>query len=739
MTMKKTAFVCLCSTLLLASAWPATAQEAPPATAQQPAPTTASGPGSQDTAGAQPEPEEPQRGQAREFIFVEGSLPYVPTSNTIATKLPLSLQLTPFHVGIVTQALLEEQYNVTLSGALMNISNVNIQPGNGVHDFFIIRGFDSLSSALVMTDGAPEPETTLYELYNVESVEVLKGPSGFLYGSNPLAGTVNLVRKQPVPTTLASAGVRFGRFNWVEAAADFNYGNADGDFFFRVNSLFRDSGGYRDRVEGRTFAINPAATWEISDSTSLNVNFEYVSANNFPDSGLPLAFGEVVAVDRRTNYQSALDSSDQNIYRLQADYQNQVSDSLAVRNKFYYRGLDWLSNGTLFNGVVPVFNEFFLPTGEFVVSRVLILLDDRQSWIGNQLEAVVHGNTGSVSHNLLLGFELARQADEFTLDVGFLPDVPLFDPGTPTPGPPFLLPQFGQAGDSRAIIAAPYAIDQITFNDHFQVLAGVRLDTIDFTDERRGVSRRDTKASPMLGVVFVADENSTIYANYTRSFAPPAPRVQTGEVLPEEGEQIEAGFKREFLDRHGRATFAVYQLERLNIGIPDANGVTQQVGSQRSRGFETELFLETSAGLRFVGSYAHNSAELTDFSEQIIVGFDPVFFVPIFGTVDRSGNRPAFAPENIFNAWISQSIARRFVVGGGARYVSDQFIAEDNEFVIGGVLTFDAMASYSFRDLLLELNIRNLTNREYNRRGFGDTSVTPADPTTVYFGATYRR
>jgi glycerophosphoryl diester phosphodiesterase len=74
--------------------------------------------------------------------------------------------------------------------------------------------------------------------------------------------------------------------------------------------------------------------------------------------------------------------------------------------------------------------------------------------------------------------------------------------------------------------------------------------------------------------------------------------------------------------------------------------------------------------------------------------------VPIFGTIDRSGNRPAFAPENIFNAWISQSIARGFVVGGGARYVSDQFIAEDNEFAIDGVLTFDAMAT---ADGLLEI------------------------------------
>ena len=126
---------------------------------------------------------------------------------------------------------------------------------------------------------------------------------------------------------------------------------------------------------------------------------------------------------------------------------------------------------------------------------------------------------------------------------------------------------FSQAGDSRAIVAAPYVIDQITFNDRFQVLAGVRVDTIDFSDKTKSVSRRDTKLSPMLGVVFAADDNSSIYANYTRSFAPPAPRVQTGQVLPEEGKQIEAGFKYEFFDQHARATFAVYHLELSLIHI----------------------------------------------------------------------------------------------------------------------------------------------------------------------------
>ncbi len=690
------------------------------------------------SAPQQQSPEPAKRGQAREFILVEGDLPFVPSSNSIAANLPLALLLTPFNVGTVTEALIEEQYDVTIAGALTNISNVNIQSGNGVNDFFLIRGFDSLSSTLIMTDGASEPETTFYELYNVDKVEVLKGPGGFLYGSSPLAGTVNLVRKQPVPNTLGSARVNLGRFNWIEAAGDFNYGKADGDLFFRVNTVFRDTEGYRDRIEGRTFAINPATTWRIDDSATLNFNFEYVSADYFPDSGIPLAFGEVPPVPRTTNYQSAIDDSKQDVYRFQSDYQNELSDALTIRNKFYYRGLDWNSAGTLFNGVIPEFDPFFQPTGNLLVSRSLIVLDDRQDWVGNQLDAVVNGYTGSIGHTLLVGFELARLADAFTLDVGLLPDVPLDDPGAPTLGPPVLLPQFGQAGDSRSVVVAPYAIDQIALHDRFQVLAGVRVDFIDFKDTLNDVSSTDTKASPMLGAVFVATDSSSIYANYSSSFAPPAPRVQTGDVKPEEGKQFEGGFKQEFLDRRARATFAVYQLERTNIGIPDSNGLTQQVGSQRSRGFEAELIAEASQGLRFSGSYAYNDAVLTEFSERVIVGVDESFN-PIFATVDRSGNRPAFAPRHIFNAWVSQDIARALVVGGGARYVSEQFIAEDNGFVIDGVFTVDAMASYTFRDLLIELNIKNLTNREYDRRGFGDNSITPADPITVYFGVTYRR
>ena len=138
----------------------------------------------------------PAAAQAEEITVVE-TLPYVPATSSIVTKLPLALELVPANVGLVGDRLIADQGALTLGDALANVSGVGVEAGAGVFDFFVLRGFDSLSSGLVLTDGAPEPEVTFYPLYNAERVEVFKGPAGFLYGSNPLAGAVNVVRRQP--------------------------------------------------------------------------------------------------------------------------------------------------------------------------------------------------------------------------------------------------------------------------------------------------------------------------------------------------------------------------------------------------------------------------------------------------------------------------------------------------------------------------------------------------------------
>ena len=129
-----------------------------------------------------------EQGEIPEFseeIFVQGSAGTAARASSIAAKVDVPLQQTPASVGVVTRALSREQNNGVLGDALRNVSGVNIQTQSGIFDYFVVRGFDSLSSGLVMTDGIAEPEATYYQLYNVERVEVLKGPGDH----RPVVGT----------------------------------------------------------------------------------------------------------------------------------------------------------------------------------------------------------------------------------------------------------------------------------------------------------------------------------------------------------------------------------------------------------------------------------------------------------------------------------------------------------------------------------------------------------------------
>ncbi len=302
------------------------------------------------------------------------------------------------------------------------------------------------------------------------------------------------------------------------------------------------------------------------------------------------------------------------------------------------------------------------------------------------------------------------------------------DPGTP----PFPLPDQSFAGDSRAIVAAPYVVDQIQFGTKLNVLLGGRFDGIDFSDDVTGFERDDSEFSPMAGVLVAATPDLSLYANYSRAFAPPSARV-VGELEPERGTQYEGGVKKRFSAWKTETVFAVYQLERDNIPIPDDNGFTQQSGDQRSRGFEIDVAAEPSPTFRTFFSYAFNDGELTSFAERVQVSLFP----PAVATIDRSGNKPAFAPEHVLNLWVSKDVTDRFGVGGGARYVSSQFIAEDNVFELDSVFTLDATAFYRFGDLRLRVNLKNITDREYYMRGFGSGSVIPAPPFTAYVGFDY--
>lgn len=679
-----------------------------------------------------------------DVLFVEDSLPYVPDSNTIVTKLPLPLQKTPASVGVVSQPLFEEQGAIVLGDALRNISGMNVQTQNGVADYFLVRGFDSVANGMVMTDGTTEPEISFYQLYNVERVEVLKGPGGFLYGAYPIAATVNMVRKQPAPEQFLDVEATAGSFGTLGGSLDWNTGG-DGPFGFRFNGLWQESDGYRDDKPSEVMGVNPAFSWRTGDRGVLNVNFEYLDTSFSPDAGLPLVtvFGppppgspfpipgppvgmEEADVPRTQSYQSPFDRSEQETQRAQVDYEMEISERLSLRNKTFYRRLDWLSDGTILNGVFPGFG--FFPDQ---VIRTLVLLDDTQENIGNQLEMVYTAKTGSVGHRLLAGVEIGQYDDRFTLDFALLPTIALDNPVETAQEPLQRIPN--QAADASSQVVAPYVIDQISFSDRFQVIAGARYDDIGYEDEISRTSRDFSKVSPILGLVYSPTASLSLYANAGEAFAPPSSRV-VGERKPEESRQVEVGAKGELWGGRMQTTLAVYELERENVAIPDLTGFIQQTGTQRARGVELEVATEPVRGLHTLFSYAYTDSELTRFSEIVITGPNPTDF-QVF---DRSGNTSAFAPEHIANLWMSRTFGGGFGVAGGGRYLSKQFIDEANSFEIDDTLTFDAALFLDRGDWRFSLNARNLTDEEVWTRGFGSNSVLPAPGFTLQGGIQYR-
>ncbi len=641
-------------------------------------------------------------------------------TDTTVLKLPMPLQTTPASVSLIPATLMTEQNTVVLGDALKNAPGVNVAPGFGTFDFFTIRGFDSLSSGLVMTDGASEPESTFYPTYNLKRVEVVRGPAAFLYGANSLAGAVNLVRKQPTSGRYADVTLGYGSFGSLEGALDGNFMSKDGHLAVRINGLYQQADGYRDGLDGGFQACNPTVTWKPNDDTRLTLNAEYVRADFSPDSGIPVLGADLASVDRTQSYQSPLDESIQDLYRYRLDFERKVNDRLTVRNKTYYTDLKWDSSGTLINGAFPS------PIG-FLVARTLVLLDDRQQYFGNQAEAAYTFSTGRVSHTLLGGFEVSRQTDDFTQDVAFLPLITLENPVDTTTAPVSTVPQLGQGGDSRSLVLAPYVADRIVFSPRFQATIGGRLDVLDYDDPLNSTSREATKLSPLAGLVYSPTPSVSVYASGGSAFGAPSTQVY-GPREPETSRQFEVGTKVSFLGGKARAGIAAYDLKRENIAIPDSSGLLRQNGDQKSRGVEMDLSADLPQNFSATLAYAWNDAELTRFSESLQIALDP----PAFAVVDRSGNTPAFAPRHLLNLWATKSIGRGLRLGLGARYVSEQFIAENNEFRIDGYFLLDAMASYTRGRITATLNLKNLTDREYETRGFGGYSAIPGNPLAAY-------
>ena len=701
---------------------------APPEVVTEPTPDTDVTPA--DTApeptgtGASQEGDVPEEGipegEGLRFVVTgqrEAESEYLVPNASTATRTDTRLLDVPQSIQVIPEAILDDQQVTSLDEALRNVSGVAAYSSEGAGFRFSLRGFQG---ARILRDGFSLSDSgtlsnsgilTFPELANVEQIEVLKGPASILYGEIQPGGVINLVTKQPTLDPFYEATLQVGNRGFIRPQLDFSDRlTADGSVRYRLNALVQREDSFRDFDQAieRDF-IAPVVTWDISDRTTLALDFEYFRDERPIDSGL-LAFGDgVVDVPRDRIVGEPDDVAERDFYSIGYRLEHEFSDNWRLRNAFRYSHQDY--NSTAF---VPVF--FDEASGN--VTRFDSTTRWDQEYFGLQTDIVGRFETGSIAHTVLFGVDLSwnRSDIESRVNIAAPSILNIFDPvyGT-SPRQSFAeLPNPARVQVVNTSRLGVFLQDQIDLAENLKFLAGIRYDTVSqdvdndvsgFDPTGREVDQTVDAFTPRLGLVYQPIPELALYANYSQSFTPSSATDIAGDLLePEEGEGFEIGLKTELFDQRLIATLAYFDITKQNVATldPDAPAFVNAAiatGEERSQGIELDVIAEILPGWNLIANYAYTDARVTEDNS-----------IP-------TGNGLTGIPEHSASLWTTYTLQQGnwagLGFGLGFNYVGDRPGDLDNSFELDDYLITNAAIFYERDRLQLALNFKNIFDVNY--------------------------
>ncbi|NJK51695.1 MAG: TonB-dependent siderophore receptor [Leptolyngbyaceae cyanobacterium SU_3_3] len=648
----------------------------------------------------------------------------VPNAST-ATKTDTPLRDIPASIQVVPRQVLEDRNVTRLNEALETVSGVSgpfvrsgITSGGRV-----IRGFEQIGNFRNGFSQGNEFDG-LDPIGTIERVEVLKGPASVLFGAIETGGIVNTVTRQPLSEPYYRLEFQAGNRNFYQPIIDFSGPlTTDKKVLYRLIAGYETQDGFKEFTGSEQYSIAPSITINFSKQTSLKLYYEFNRATL--DAGA--FFSDVIRPDGsfitpRNLFTSYLntDNASFETQRVGYTFNHSFSDNWQIRNSLAIELSRYRLNGTFFDGIR---DERFLTFSNGFSQNSLIRLDN---YFG-QIDLLGRFNTGSISHQVLVGFDVNDfnvNDDTSFLDVSGLPDLDIFNPNYDVPGTPILrFNNFNRASRSYGL----YLQDQIAFSDNLKLLIGGRYDWVSDEIQRTGFegsSLNDGAFSPRIGLVYQPSDTVSLYASYSRSFRPftfgfAADGSRNFE--PTVGTQYEVGVKADFLDGRLSTTLAAYHLTKTNVITPNpdpvlaAQGFSIQTGEQRSQGIELDIAGEILPGWKVIGSYTYTDAEVTKDNST------PV------------GNRLANVPENQVSLWTTYEIQRGDLkgLGLGLFYVGERRADLANETILRDYLRTDASLFYRRGGFRAALNVRNLFDINYVEQSFGTLSATRGKPFTI--------
>jgi len=650
---------------------------------------------------------------------------YAVTNTTAGSKTDASLLDVPQAITVVNQDLLRDQGAYKLDDALRNVAGV--MPGGYYEawDFYRIRGFDASFNTYV--DGLRGGNGMAEEIYGLQSVEVLKGPSSTLYGESVLGGIVNLRSKVPRPDEFAQIQFTGGSFGFYEPAIDAGTSlNRSHTLYARISMLYRPTGSFVDYVNRHRVYVAPALTWNISPQTQLTLLVRY--QNDTGHTGFPLpAEGTVLPnpngqIPIRTFVGEPSNPNPVSEVNRQVGYQlsHEFNDSLAfyqnVRLAWYENHWDKL--------LYPA----FLGSDERTLYRYP--LSYREEWSNYAADTGLRFRvrTGRIRHNFVAGVDYYRKPSRYNEESINFSDPSAYMPLDvfhPVYGTPFSPISPIASGDTRLQYVGLYLQDRMQLTERLSLTAGGRMDFVSNRDFSQLDSNDNNAFSPRVGATYRLFPSTSLYADYSESFLPQSGMVNNGSATgafadPERGEQWEFGVKTSLLSGRLVNTVSVYRLTRTNVLTPDPNhpNLNLLTGKQRSKGAELETIFQLHKTWNLILAYTFTDANVLQDS------------------VIPAGTPTQNVPRNSVNVWSTYQLQggrlRGVGFGFGARYYTDQSGDPLDTFSIPAYGLVDASIFYRRRHVGWQVNGYNLANKRYFTGSYSDVYVEPGSPRSIH-------
>lgn len=664
-----------------------------------------------------------------------GQTGYITKSTSTATKTNTPLLDIPQSISIITKDFIRDQNFTSIEDAMRYVPGVIPHQGESHRDDLVIRG--QRSNADFFLNGIRDDVQYFRDLYNIQRLEVLKGPNAMIFGRGGGGGVVNRVTKEADGTTVREFTVGGNSYPGFRASGD--VGQAINDkVAVRLNAFYENTRSFRDFVSLDRYGINPTVTLSPGSNTTMKLSFEYLHDWRTTDRGIP---SQVRFGGARPQYPFYTSPSS---FFGSPNFNYAIADVViggAVIEHNFGSGIS-LRNATQVSSYRKFYQNVYPGSAVNLAGNMTLSAynneTDRTN-LFNQTDVTFRFGTGMLQHTVVAGTEFGSQSGFNFRQSGFFNNnaavtaLPVSAYAPFAYGPVGFFNRPSDANNTyRLGLFAAYLQDQLEITKYVQLIGGIRFDQFDLnsTDLRTNIvqSRQDSLWSPRLGIVVKPLDNVSVYGSYSVSYLPSAgdqfSALTPGTVIaqPEKFENKEIGVKWDITPRL-QFSAAAYELWRTNQWLPDPNnpGFFILSGATDTRGVEVSLSGKITDRWEVMAGYAYTDAKIASATSATIL----------------PGNRVGLVPYNTISLWNRYQFTEQWGAGLGVIHASDSFASSDDTVQMPGFVRFDGGVFFKLNDKLsAQLTVENIFNAQYIVTADGNNNITPGSPRVFRFSIT---